>query len=90
MADRRPGKMSRHPDRPARFVIRVLGLSACQPGRADPASIERIIVIGDSITHGSGYFPGIVTYLDDVYPNAEIVLLGGPATAPDMARTANV
>jgi hypothetical protein len=62
--------------------VLLLGLSACQPGRADPASIERIIVIGDSITHGSGYFPGIVTYLDDVYPNAEIVLLGGPATAP--------
>lgn len=60
----------------------LLGLAACQPARQDPASVQRILLVGDSLAHGAFSTPGIKTHLTDYYPNAQVVSLGGPATSP--------
>ncbi len=62
--------------------VLLLGLAACQPARKDPATVERIIIVGDSLAHGAYATPGIKTYLGEYFPNAEIVALGGPSSSP--------
>lgn len=72
---------------PVRRLIAVLLLplllvaAACQPARKDPSTVRKILVVGDSITHGAFAAPGIKHHLGAYYPNAEIVYLGGPATS---------
>jgi lysophospholipase L1-like esterase len=55
---------------------------ACQPAREDPANVERILLVGDSLAWGAYAAPGLRHHLHEAFPNAAIVALGGPATSP--------
>jgi hypothetical protein len=65
------------------LAVALLGVgAACQPAREDPAQVERILLVGDSLAWGSYAAPGIRHYLGESFPNAEIITLGAPATSP--------
>jgi hypothetical protein len=63
-------------------VAAALVASGCQPPHADPTTIHRVVLVGDSLGTGVSTTPGIIDDLPVVYPNATIQAAGGPATGP--------
>ena len=63
-------------------VALAAGVTACQRPHQDPATVQRVVLVGDSLGHGAYAAPGIGSFLPSYYPNASILGVGGPATGP--------
>lgn len=79
-------------------IVAVLALAgaatACQPVRKDPLTVQRAVLIGDSLSHGYFTVPGIGTYLPGYFPYASFLGVGAGTEGPldgwdEATRTTN-